>query len=125
MFSGAHIAIPLCLLSGCASLSPEQRVLEGAYQVAHVVDTAQTFQIAEQPRYHERECAFVLGRHPDRAEVLAWSAAWAAGHYAISYALRDRPWADRLWQVASLVDVSVDVRRNWQIGLHVTNWRTP
>lgn len=122
----AALLVPaLAILAGCAGLTPEQRDLEAAYQVVHLVDGMQTVEVAaSHHQYNDgvREIGMagaVLGHHPTELDAFAWYAADAAFHLGVTYALRDSPRCERVWQSVSLGVSLYQVGRNFGAGLSV------
>ncbi len=121
-------AAALCVtlaISGCASLTPEQRDLEIAYQAVHLIDGMQTEEVAASHHQYAdgvREIGMagaVLGHHPTELDALGWYAVDAGLHYGITYALRDSPRCERVWQSVSLGVAVVQVGRNFNAGLSI------
>ena len=115
-------------LTGCAALdapgpshgSRETQAEELTWQALHVVDTAQTLQIAAHPEcYHEDQSAVLLGRGPNAGQVALWSAASAALHAGLTALIeeRDERWLQRTWQFLSIVPTALTVSHNFRLGL--------
>lgn len=115
------VLLLLPVFAGCASWSPETRTLETTYQTLHAIDVAQTVAIARNPEdYAERNQAWLLGEHPKVGGVLAWGAANAVVHAAVTGWLEDREaprWVRRTWQAVTIGEKAYNVGRNWSIGL--------
>jgi hypothetical protein len=110
----------LFLLSfgGCATLPPEQRAEEAAYQSLHLVDTLQTLQIHN--GYSSYEQSPVLGRHPSQTAIVAYMAAEAGLHAIVTEQLSERGapiWVQRVWAGASIGFTALTVRHNMQTGI--------
>ena len=111
-------AVLIALLTGCASLPPEQRVEETVYQSLHLADTLQTLQIARHPESYWEAVNPIMGHHPTQGRVLEVMASEAVLHALVTQALVDRPlWAQRSWQALSIGWSAANVNRNARIGL--------
>jgi hypothetical protein len=112
----AAIAAALLALTGCASLPPQ----EVAYQTLHVIDTAQTLEIARHPDEF-RETNLTMGDHPTTARVIGWSVTLGAVHYVVSDFLlaHEMPKTYAAWQLVTIGATAQDVRSNYRIGLRL------
>lgn len=120
----AILVLALSLLAGCATLPAEQHTEETAYQVLHLADMLQTLDIKNHPGHYETNP--ILGHHPNDGQVLAYFAAEAGLHYAVTKALYDGDapmWAQRLWQGAWLYWEADNVYTNHQHGIRFTFWQ--
>lgn len=110
---GAALALAL---TGCASLPPE----EITYQTVHLIDTAQTLEIARHPDKF-RETNLTMGDHPNTARVIGWSVTLGAVHYVVSDFLlsHDMPKTYAAWQLVTIGATAKDVRDNYRIGLRL------
>jgi hypothetical protein len=118
------IALILTSCTGCASLPYEQRTEEGVYQALHLADMMQSLDIKNHPGHHEANP--ILGPHPNDGQVLAYFAAEAGLHYAVTKALYDGDapmWAQRLWQGAWIYWEADNVYTNNQHGIRFTFWQ--
>jgi len=112
--------LAFALLAGCASMPPQDRAAELAYQSLHVVDTLQTLSIRHTPGTWETNP--MLGRSPSDGAVLAYMAGEAALHLIVSdqLARHDAPaWMRAAWHVTSVGMATNTVRSNAQLGLRV------
>jgi hypothetical protein len=116
-----------CSLGGCASLSRETIVEETLWQSENVIDFMQTTQISRQPQYF-REIGTMspfTGPHPNETQVVLFSVLFGGLHFAATELLdiethNDGPWADRVWELGSLVWKGNVVLHNHRIGLGFT-----
>lgn len=105
----------LCLmLAGCTSMPAET-----AWQALHLVDTAQTLQIARAPdRYWEAWSAWAIGKHPSERSVIAYMAGTALVHYLAADWLHERhPRLFIAFETLTLADTGRCVVMNYRIGL--------
>lgn len=66
------LLIALISLSGCASMSTEEKVWQGM----HAIDTLQTLQISRNPEcFKEADpiTSRLIGKHPSEGKVIAWA----------------------------------------------------
>jgi hypothetical protein len=106
------------LLSGCAEVPRE----EYAYQAIHLVDVAQTVQIARSSCFHENHSAMLIGDHPSVSGALAWGLGFAAGHALITKEMRRHDWPQWLqwtWQSLTVGAAAYDVKNNHDQGIGV------
>jgi hypothetical protein len=119
--------LALLALSGCATLSPEARVTEVAWQTLNVIDIGQTVTISREPaHWHETNpglCA-LASNHPATGKVYAIMIGDALLHYAVTALLDDKdtgrgPWhvANIAWQFVTLGEKGYNVAHNFDVGL--------
>ena len=112
------ILVLLILLSGCASLRPEQRNTEIAYQALHIVDTLQTLDIKNHNDVVESN--HILGYRPTDAKIISYMAAESVLHFAITTQLASHGaplWLQRTWGMASIGLTARVVAVNFRLGL--------
>lgn len=126
-------------LAGCAggrAWTKADTARQAAYSTLHVLDWAQTRDIAtrtvevrtpvgnvnQSVKYnaeavpaHSEAVNVLLGAHPSEGRVNAWFAASLVGHALISYAL-PHPWRER-WQYATTLVEAGMVGHNAQAGI--------
>lgn len=97
---------------------------EMAWQVLNAVDFSQTINIARNRCYVEKAwpTAKIIGRKPDESDVIAYGAAVAVLHFAVSYWLDTKSgpaWkvAKIAWHVSFLANTGYHVVNNHLIGL--------
>ena len=96
--------------------TPADSWREGGYFTLHVLDWAQTRNIARNPdRWHEMNV--VLGEHPSVGRVDRYFALTALAHVGIAVAL-PRDWRTPFQYVTIGIEAGVVVH-NWSIGLGV------
>jgi len=116
------IALAALALQGCAGLSTEVRDEEAAFQAVNFLDFGQTLNIAQNSngQMFEHESAFLIGRHPSKRSVVAFSTGIAATHFAITEGLAalDAPvWVQRSWQVVTIGFTGEAVIANFSVGI--------
>lgn len=119
------ILVLLCF-GGCASWTPETRAEETVYQTLHVVDAAQTLEIARHPCYREAESRWLLGAHPSQGRVLGAMAATGAAHALVTDMLEAHdasPTTKRIWQFVTIGAQAEAVGNNISIGIRVGGTR--
>jgi len=129
----ARIAIAVCALavSGCAQWSAETRGEEYVYQLVSAVDAVQSARGARDPACYTESAqpaAVLIGGHPSPAAAIAWGAARAGVHAAVTGILDAEDadaWVQRIWQFVTIADESYYVHYNWSIGLHFGGARAP
>lgn len=89
-----------------------------AYTSLHLIDWAQTREIARNPRFVETNK--ILGPKPKQYEVNRYFAATLASHWLITYTLP--PEARPYWQWGTIAVEAVVVGRNARLGVSLT-WR--
>ena len=105
--------------AGCETLPPAEAV----WQTAHLIDTAQTMQIAKNPEcYHEKNpiTRSLIGKHPSEEAVVAWGIGMAVAHYQVTRLLTryEAPrWVQWGWQAVSIGSTGAAVVNNHEIGL--------
>lgn len=113
---------PVAVLTGCAALqTPEER----AWQAVHLVDSMQTYRIAQDGGRCYRETdpltSQLIGETPSRESVIAWSIGTSLAHAAVTEALlrAEQPRAARIWNYITIGAVGEAVYHNWQIGIRI------
>lgn len=115
----AALVILAALASGCTAIRDPG---EQAWLALHAVDTAQTFRIADAPEcFREDRAAWLIGEHPSKGAVAAWSIGSAGLHLAVTEFLLDRDWkiATRVWQAVTLIEKGSAIHQNYSIGIRV------
>ena len=116
-------AFLLCFAVVSCGWSRQDLVLEGAWQVLHVIDYGQTLDIAKHPKqYHE--CNPLLDEHPSEGDVNLFAVVAGILHPVITGALPPKAeifgieFSPRtVWQAYSLGEKAGCVINNFSIGL--------
>jgi hypothetical protein len=122
------VGLVALLLSGCAEVPRE----EYAWQALHLVDTAQTVQIARSSHncFHENQnqSGWLIGENPTVAGALTWGLGYALGHAYITKLMveHDWPqWIQQTWQITTVGAAAYDVKNNFDQGIGVTGSDCP
>jgi hypothetical protein len=104
-------------------MTPETQAEEGAWLSLHVIDTAQTSNIARTPGVIEKESAWAIGEKPSPDRVYAYMGAMALAHYAAADYMdaHDWPrWIRRTFEAVTISDSARCVADNKRNGLSVS-----
>jgi hypothetical protein len=113
------------MAAGCSSLPTSEYVWQGA----HLVDVAQTMQIARNPDCYREDNRFtsqLIGDHPSEGDVAAWGIGTSLFHAGITSILVDLEaprWVIAGWQAVTIVAVGDAVANNFDEGLTPTDSR--
>lgn len=111
-------------LAACADVPDINRSVEAAFQVAHAVDTAQTYHgAASDPCYAEGDPVTrrIIGREPSKAGVIAWGVGYGALHYGV-YRLLANHGHDYLasaWEAMTIESTGRSVANNISVGVRL------
>ena len=111
-----------CLTTACTEIPRE----EYGYQLIHLVDSAQTVQIARS----KSDCFWesapgteqLIGKHPSTSGALMWGIGAAAAHLGVSMWLEDHAprWVYTSWQSVTIGRSAYYVGNNFRQGIGVT-----
>lgn len=102
------IVLFLVATSGCSSMSEREK----AFHVMHLIDVAQTYQIAKSDCHHEAGVAqLFIGTYPDESSVLIWGVA-----SSIIYHYAEKRLPDTIMDMNFVLKVGV-VENNFEEGL--------
>jgi hypothetical protein len=118
---------PVMIIStGCSALQSREEI---AWQVLHVVDAAQTYNIVNDPNYREANVmtAALIGENPSHAGVSAWAVGMAAAHAGVTELLlrHDHPTAARWWNYITITEKAATVGHNFYIGVRIGGANKP
>ena len=95
--------------------SPSDTKREVAYLTLHIIDWAQTRDIARNPREGRKESNPILGPAPSVGEVNSYFMATGLGHLAISYLLPSNP--RFMWQGFTITIEAFVIGHNYSAGV--------
>jgi hypothetical protein len=112
------------LLCGCTEMQSLRQPETQAWLALHAVDTAQTYRIAESPNcYAEGDgiTRSLIGPHPSKGEVLAWSVASAGVHIGVTELLlrNDHPKLAKAWSYVRIGITADAISQNHSIGIRL------
>jgi hypothetical protein len=116
----ALIGVPW--LPGCASLPPETRREETAYQVLAAIDASESLRIATHPRTYGENNP-LLGNRPTPRRVALVFTLGAAAHLGVTELLiryGAPPWALRTWEAAGITLEAAAIGDNAAHGITPT-----
>ena len=104
------------ILTGCATWTKEQVLLQGVASTLKIIDWGQTLDIADKPDRYE-ETNPILGKHPSRAEVNRYFG-YSVGTQLLITHLLPSEW--RKFWLGGWIGVSgYYVNHNYGVGLRV------
>lgn len=123
--SRTKLILLLCLaLWGCADMQHFNRGAESAFQVANLVDMAQTLHgPGDDSCYRENEplTRLLIGSQPSSTAIVAHGVAYGLIHYGVTHWLESHGheyWA-AAWEAVTIADTGTAVAHNYTIGIRL------